>query len=82
MKRRNGIGFVEIIIIVGVLIVIGALIFVTLKPKTKTSSTSQSPSPVVKTVDDVKSARNELDQQDVNAADQDLDQLSTSLNNL
>ena len=78
MKRRSGIGYIEIFIIVGICVVIGALIFVALKPKAKTTS----PSPVVKTIDDVKSARNELDQQDVNAADQDLDQLSTSLNNL
>lgn len=82
MKRRSGIGFIEIIIIVGILVIIGALIFVALKPKTKTVNTSQSPSPVIKTAEDVKSARKELDQQDVNATDQELNQLSASLNNL
>ncbi len=86
-KQRPGMGVVEILIIVAVLIVIGALAYFALAPKSSTTSNvslspATSPNASYSSVDEVKSAQAELDKEDGSDVQKDVDSLTADLNAL
>lgn len=80
---RRGMGVIEVIIILAILVIIGALVFVALKPKPPTRQTSSNTSTQsVQSASDIKAAATEIDRQDIDAIDVELDSLTKDIGNL
>lgn len=82
---RKGFGIIEWLIIAAILIVIGALVFVAIKPSTtktdstKTETTTQA---TPDSIDEVKKEQEALEADDGSDIDQELNSLTSDLENL
>ncbi|MCC7543558.1 hypothetical protein IT415_02515 [bacterium] len=79
---RRGIGVIEVIIILAILVIIGALVFVALKPKPTRQTSSNTSTQSVQSASDIKAAATEIDRQDIDAIDAELDSLTKDIGNL
>lgn len=80
--KRRGLGAIEIVIILAVLVIIGALVFVALKPKDKPQASVTPNTQEIHSTQDVQAAVKEVEQQDLNAVDAELDSLTKDIGNL
>lgn len=83
-RRRADFGIIEGLIIIGVLIVVGTLVLVAIEPaSTKTDNqVKTSPTTISPSIDEVKSDQNALEADDETDLNQELDALTTDLENL
>jgi cytoskeletal protein RodZ len=82
---RKGFGIIEWLIIAAILIVIGALVFIALKPsatKTDSTKTQVTTQATPDSIDDVKKEQEALEADDGSDIDQELDSLTSDLENL
>ncbi len=82
---KRGFGIIEWLIIIALLIVVGALVFVALKPSAKKADSTQSEVTTQATpgnIDEVKTEQKALEAEDGGDIDQDLDALTSDLENL
>lgn len=79
---RRGMGVIEVIIILAILVIIGALVFVALKPKPTRQTSSNTSTQSVQSASDIKAAATEIDRQDIDAIDVELDSLTKDIGNL
>jgi len=79
---RRGLGVIEIVIILAILVIIGALVFVALKPKNKPQASVSPSNQEIQNTQDVQAAVKEVEQQDLNAVDVELDGLTKDIGNL
>lgn len=85
IRSRRGFGIIEWLIIAAILVVIGALVFVALKPQDKKTDTTKSEITTQATpenIDDVKAEQKALESDDGSDIDQELDSLTSDLENL
>jgi cytoskeletal protein RodZ len=84
-NKRKGFGIIEWLIIAAILVVIGALVFVALKPQDKKTDTAKSETTTQATpesIDEVKAEQKALESDDGSDIDQELDSLTSDLENL
>lgn len=90
MAKRPGLGMIEMLIIFGVMVVIGGLIYVALVNKkatpvsqqTSVTKTDADANREVKTIDDVKAEVTAVEKDDTGDLVKDLDGLTSDLNGL
>ncbi len=81
-STRRGLGAIEIVIILAILVIIGALVFVALKPKDKPQASVSPSNQEIQSTQDIQAAVKEVDQQDLDAVDAELDDLTKDIGNL
>lgn len=85
-RKQKGFGIIEGLIIIGILVVLGALIFVAVAPqpaKTTTKNKAESSSSVAPaSIEDVKADQKEIEANNDTDIDQELDALTSDLENL
>ncbi len=84
MTQRKGFGLIEWLIIGGILVVIGALVYVAVapKPSTTTDKIEVSSTTTPSSIEEVKQDQKAVEAEDGSEIDQELDSLTSDLENL
>lgn len=84
MTQRKGFGLIEWLIIGGILVVIGALVYVAVapKPSTTTDKIEVSSTTTPSSIEEVKQDQKAVEAEDGSEVDQELDSLTSDLENL
>lgn len=84
MTQRKGFGLIEWLIIGGILVVIGALVYVAVapKPSTTTDKVEVSSAATPSSIEEVKQDQKAVEAEDGSEVDQELDSLTSDLENL
>ena len=84
MIQRKGFGLIEWLIIGGILVVIGALVYVAVapKPSTTTDKIEVSSTTTPSSIEEVKQDQKAVEAEDGSEIDQELDSLTSDLENL
>ena len=84
MTQRKGFGLIEWLIIGGILVVIGALVYVAVapKPSTTTDKVEVSSTTTPSSIEEVKQDQKAVEAEDGSEVDQELDSLTSDLENL
>lgn len=84
MIQRKGFGLIEWLIIGGILVVIGALVYVAVapKPSTTTDKVEVSSTTTPSSIEEVKQDQKAVEAEDGSEIDQELDSLTSDLENL
>lgn len=84
MTQRKGFGLIEWLIIGGILVVIGALVYVAVapKPSTTTDKVEVSSTTTPSSIEEVKQDQKAVEAEDGSDVDQELDSLTSDLENL
>ena len=84
MTQRKGFGLIEWLIIGGILVVIGALVYVAVapKPSTTTDKVEVSSTTTPSSIEEVKQGQKAVEAEDGSEIDQELDSLTSDLENL
>lgn len=84
MTQRKGFGLIEWLIIGGILVVIGSLVYVAVapKPSTTTDKVEVSSTTTPSSIEEVKQDQKAVEAEDGSEIDQELDLLTSDLENL